>query len=107
MASNSQPDIFYTWEAGFLQPFVDGGRVYPVGEIFEADEEWQNAFPDKSVFGPLTFDGAIYAVPNVRQICVIAYNKDLLNEANEREIDPKSIVQIVVKGNTFNLVYAE
>lgn len=33
--------------------------------------------------------------------------KDLLNEANEREIDPKSIVQIVVKGNTFNLVYAE
>jgi hypothetical protein len=33
--------------------------------------------------------------------------KDLLIEANEREIDPKSIVQIVVKGSTFNLVYAE
>ena len=33
--------------------------------------------------------------------------KDLLTEANEREIDQKSIVQIVVKGNTFNLVYAE
>ena len=33
--------------------------------------------------------------------------KDLLNEANEREINPESIVQIVVKGNTFNLVYAE
>lgn len=33
--------------------------------------------------------------------------KDLLEEANEREIDPKSIVQIVVKGSTFNLVYAE
>ena len=33
--------------------------------------------------------------------------KDLLIEANEREIDPESIVQIVVKGNTFNLVYAE
>ena len=32
---------------------------------------------------------------------------DLIREANEREIDPKSIVQIVVKGNTFNLVYAE
>ena len=33
--------------------------------------------------------------------------KDLLDEANERGVDPKSIVQIVVKGNTFNLVYAE
>ena len=33
--------------------------------------------------------------------------RDLLNEANEKEINPESIVQIVVKGNTFNLVYAE
>jgi hypothetical protein len=33
--------------------------------------------------------------------------KDLLNEANEREIDPKSIVQILPKGNTILLVYAE
>lgn len=33
--------------------------------------------------------------------------KDLLDEANERGVDPKSIVQIVVKGSTFNLVYAE
>lgn len=82
MASNSQPDIFFTWEAGYLQPFVEGGKVYPVGDIFEADEEWQAVFPDKSVFGPLTYDDKIYAMPNARQICVVAYNKDLLDEAN-------------------------
>ena len=50
MASNSQPDIFYTWEAGYLQPFVEGGKVYPVGDIFNEDEEWNSVFPDKSVF---------------------------------------------------------
>ena len=82
MASNSQPDIFYTWEAGYLQPFVEGGKVYPVGDIFNEDEEWNSVFPDKSVFGPLTYDDKIYAVPNARQICVVAYNKDLLDEAD-------------------------
>ena len=81
MASNSQPDIFYTWEAGYLQPFVEGGKVYPVGDIFNEDEEWNSVFPDKSVFGPLTYDDKIYAIPNARQICVVAYNKDLLDEA--------------------------
>jgi hypothetical protein len=32
---------------------------------------------------------------------------ELLKEANERGIQPESIVQIVVKGNTFNLVFSE
>ena len=32
---------------------------------------------------------------------------ELLKEANERGIQPENIVQIVVKGSTFNLVYSE
>lgn len=81
MASNAQPDIFYTWEAGFLKPFVEGGKVYPVGDIFNSDTEWSGAYPDKSVFGPLTFDEKIWAVPSVRQIVVVAYNDKLFRDA--------------------------
>ena len=33
--------------------------------------------------------------------------KDLLDEANEREIPPENIVQIVVKDGTYNLVYTD
>ena len=27
MASNAVPDIFFTWELSYLQPFVEGGKV--------------------------------------------------------------------------------
>lgn len=81
MASNAQPDIFFTWESGFLKPFVDGGKVYPVGDLFAQDTEWYNAYPDKSVFGPLTFDDQIWAIPNMRQTVVVAYNHKLFQEA--------------------------
>lgn len=82
MASNAQPDVFYTWESGFLKPFVEGGKVYPIGDKLEADEEWNSRFPDKSVFGPVTYsDGKIYAMPNSRQICIISYNKKMFADA--------------------------
>ena len=81
MASNAQPDIFFTFEAGFLEPFVKGGKIFPIGDVIEADEEWNGKYEDKSVFGPVTFDGKIYAVPNTRQIVVVTYNKALFQEA--------------------------
>ncbi len=81
MASNSQPDIFFTWEAGYLEPFVEGGKVYPVGDLLEADEEWMSTFADTTVFGPLTFDDTIYAIPNSKQMCAVVYNQDLLDQA--------------------------
>ncbi len=81
MASNAQPDIFFTFEAGFLQPFVEGGKVYPIGDVIESDTEWAAKYQDKSVFGPVTYDGKIYAVPNTRQIVVMTYNKKLFEEA--------------------------
>lgn len=81
MASNAQPDIFFTFEAGFLQPFVEGGKVYPIGDVIEADTEWAAKYEDPSVFGPVTYDGKIYAVPNTRQIVVVTYNKQLFEAA--------------------------
>ncbi|MBE5981215.1 MAG: extracellular solute-binding protein [Paenibacillaceae bacterium] len=80
MASNAQPDIFFTFEAGFLKPFVEGGKIYSIGDAIGADEEWSSRFNDKSVFGPVTFDGKIYAVPNTRQVVVVTYNKKLFEE---------------------------
>ena len=80
MVSNAQPDIFYTWEAGFLKPFVDGGKVYPIGDAINKDSEWKDRFVD-GVFGPLTFDGRVYGVPSVKEVCVMFYNKKLFKDA--------------------------
>ncbi|EGD49075.1 extracellular solute-binding protein family 1 [Ruminiclostridium papyrosolvens DSM 2782] len=80
MASNSQPDIFYTYEAGFMKPFVDGGKIYPISDTLEKDTEWKDRFQD-GVFKPLSFDGKIYGIPLTKQLSVMFYNKKLFNEA--------------------------
>ncbi len=79
MAADDAPDIFFTWSAGFLQPYVEGGRVYEIGQLLEADEEWMGRYND-GVFGPVTFDGGIYAVPHGQTVAVMFYNTRLFEE---------------------------
>jgi len=77
MAANNQPDVFFTWEAAFIQPFVDGGNVFPLGSVM--DDEWRNRFVDGTL-PLLTFDGMVYGVPNILNFCVVFYNKRLFEE---------------------------
>ena len=46
MASNAVPDIFFTWELSYLQPFVEGGKVVDITSYLNEDEEWKNSFAD-------------------------------------------------------------
>jgi len=79
MAADTVPDVFFTWSAGFLKPYVDGGKVYDVGQLLDADSEWSSRF-NEGVFGPLTFDGKIYAVPHGQTVAVMFYNTRLFQE---------------------------
>ena len=79
MASDSVPDVFFTWSAGFLQPFVEGGKVLEVGPLLDADAEWKGRF-NEGVFGPVTFDGKVYAVPHGQTVAVMFYNTRLFEE---------------------------
>lgn len=81
MASNSVPDIFFTWELDYLKPFVEGQKVASLQEVIDADEEWKNSFAD-GVLEPLTYDGKLYAVPTQKSICVMFYNKKIFEENN-------------------------
>jgi len=81
MAANDVPDVFFTWSAGFLKPYVEGGKVYEVGQLLDADSDWSGRFYD-GVFGPLTFDGKIYAVPHGQTVAVMFYNTRLFEENN-------------------------
>jgi len=81
MAANATPDVFFTWSAGYLQPFVEGGKVYEIGQLLNKDQAWQDRFSD-GVFGPLTFNGKIYAVPHGRTVAVMFYNTRLFEENN-------------------------
>ena len=79
MASNAAPDVFFTWSSGYLRPFVDGGKVYEIGQLLNKDQEWLNRFND-GVFGPVTYNGGIYAVPHGQTIAAVFYNTRLFDQ---------------------------
>jgi len=79
MAANSAPDVFFTWSAGYLKPFVEGGKVFPIGQLLNADKEWKSRFND-GVFGPVSYGGKIYAVPHGQTVAVMYYNTRLFKE---------------------------
>lgn len=79
MAANTPPDIFFTWEAGFLKPFVDGGKVYEIGQELDKDDEWKGRF-NEGVFGPVTYGDKVYAVPHAQAVTTVFYNTRLFKE---------------------------
>jgi ABC-type sugar transport system, periplasmic component len=81
MASNSVPDIFFTWELDYLKPFVDSGKVYEIGKLLDQDPEWKASFQN-GVFDPVTYNNQIYAVPHAKSICVMFYNKKIFKDNN-------------------------
>ena len=98
MASNSAPDVFFTWSAGYLQPFVEGGKVYEIGQLLDQDSEWKERF-NEGVFGPVTYDGKIYAVPHGQTLGVMFYNTRLFEENNVGV--PETFDELLAACNTF------
>lgn len=84
MTSNSQPDVFFTWSSGYLEPFVRGGKVLEMTPYLEADAEWNDRFQE-GVFGPVTIDDKIYAVPHGQAVGVMFYNTKIFEE-NDLEV---------------------
>jgi raffinose/stachyose/melibiose transport system substrate-binding protein len=73
-AANNMPDMFFTWEEGFLAPFVNSGNVIPLDGII-----------DKSKFIPgildhVSVDGKVYAMPLVQTAQLVFYNKALFDK---------------------------
>ena len=79
MASNAVPDIFFTWELSYLQPFVEGGKVADITSYLEEDQEWKNSFADGTL-DLLAYDGKNYGVPTQKSLCVMFYNKQIFEE---------------------------
>lgn len=79
MASNAVPDIFFTWELSYLEPFVEGGKVADITSYLEEDQEWKDSFADGTL-ELLSYDGKNYGVPTQKSLCVMFYNKQIFEE---------------------------
>lgn len=79
MAANEAPDLFNTWAAGFLKPFVTSGKVYSISEALDKDSAWKNRYVG-GVFGGFTFDGKIYAAPSTQTVVCLFYNREMFDQ---------------------------
>lgn len=76
MAANSAPDIFLTYEFGYLTPFIEAGKVYNLTEALDADPEWKSSFIEGTL-DPLTYDDQIYGIPTQTTLATMYYNKQI------------------------------
>ena len=59
MASDSETDIIFTWELGYLENFVNGDKIVSLQKYLDEDEDWKNSF-NGGILEPLTYDGEVY-----------------------------------------------
>ncbi len=78
IAANEAPDIFYSWGAGFVKPFVEAGKVLPLDEYMGDIKDKINA--GATTF--FTFDGKTYGLPGYQWVAVLYCNKELFEKNN-------------------------
>ena len=79
MTQNEAGDIFFSWTSGWLQPYVENGKVYSISEAMEKDPEWKDRFYAGMLDGT-TFDDQIYALPSTQSLYVVYYNKGIFSD---------------------------
>ena len=73
MVSDAEPDIIFTWELGYLENFVNGGKIVNLQDYLDADPEWKDNF-NAGTFEQETYDGDIYGIPTAQCMAVMYYN---------------------------------
>ena len=76
MAANNAPDIFFTYELAYLEPFVNGGKVADLTDYLENDPEWKDSFSEGTL-ELLEYGGRNYGIPTQISLCVMFYNKQI------------------------------
>lgn len=102
IAANEMPDMFNTWAAGFMKPFVTAGKIFSISEALDKDAEWKKRYVS-GIFNPLTFDGKIYGAPTTQTVVLVFYNKEIFTKYNLKEpktyTELKTIIETLNKNN--------
>lgn len=77
MAANEAPDIFFAWGAGFVQPFVEQGRVMALDEFLDEDTK-SRMLPGTST--EFIFDGKQYGLTSYKWIGALYCNKEMFDQ---------------------------
>ena len=99
-AANELPDVFNSWAAGFMKPYVKAGKIYCLDNDLAKDPEWKNRYVG-GIFSPLSFDGKVYGAPTTQTVVLLFYNKAIFEKYGLSEPqtypDLKNIVETLNK----------
>lgn len=78
-ASNSLPDVGFTWAAGFMEPYVKGNMFAPLDDLLQGDlkDKFVNGTTEAYASG-----GKTYALPVELNIVPVYYNKEIFAKYN-------------------------
>ncbi len=79
MARDAQPDIIYTFELGYLENYVNGGKIVSLQKYLDDDPQWMESFY-KGTLEQLTYDGEVYGIPTAQSMAVMYYNKKIFEK---------------------------
>lgn len=93
IAANEAPDVFFTWGAGFVKPFVDAGKVLPLdeylGDVKDKISQGSTAF--------FTFDGKTYGLTAYQWVASLYLNKELFEKNGIKLPDTYEDLLVAVK----------
>lgn len=79
MASDSEPDIIFTWELGYLETFVNGGKIVSLQSYLDEDTAWKDSFND-GMLDQLTYNGEVYGIPTQESAAIMYYNTKIFED---------------------------
>jgi raffinose/stachyose/melibiose transport system substrate-binding protein len=79
ISANEAPDVFFSWGAGFGQPFVDSGKVLALDEYL--NDGTKNKLTE-GAFTYLTYNNKIYALPFFSGAGIFYVNKEMFDKNN-------------------------
>jgi raffinose/stachyose/melibiose transport system substrate-binding protein len=80
VASNSLPDVYFTWTGSWGGNFVRGKRAVDLGPVIGPDTEWGKALVPAAVEA-FQYNGKYYGIPLYLDVKFMGYNKAIFAKA--------------------------
>lgn len=92
VASNSLPDIYFTWTGSWGENFVRGNRAVDLTKVIGPDTPWGKQLAHAAV-SAFQYNGKLYGIPLYLDAKFMGYNKALFAKAGVAE--PKSFDELI------------
>ncbi len=80
MAVDEEPDVFFTWGAGFAKPFIRSGNVLDIDEYAKNESISSKVIP--GTLDNFIYDGKVYASPMYMWAAILYCNEELFQKAD-------------------------